>query len=165
MFGYATINKLTLVDTTSFGVNAFASSSVQEVIIPSSVKVLKDGIFTSCTSLKTVTFSEGLTDIKSSAFKNCTALETVILPSTVTNIGKQAFAGCISLKNVIVPNPDAVYDLQVFDGDINLTLCSESGSTTETYAKENNISFEVCHVSGQYQMDEQRRYTADRWKR
>ena len=63
--------------------NTFAYNTVvEEVTIPSSIKVL-DGSFSGCKALKTVNFSNGLETIKDSTFSNCTSLEEVYFPDTL----------------------------------------------------------------------------------
>ena len=52
--------------------------------------------FLSCTSLKNVTFNDGIETIGKESFKNCSALELVdyTFPSSLTTLGDHCFAGC-----------------------------------------------------------------------
>lgn len=59
--------------------------------------------FAFCTSLKTITFAQGLTTISQSAFYYCTSLREVILPESLTDIGSSAFRYCTNLRSVSFP--------------------------------------------------------------
>lgn len=126
---------------TQIGYQAFGEcTSLEEVRIPSTIKtwctLRANGImqmiydcvpFYGCTSLKKVTFAEGLTtlsgfqgvrgcplvtelDIPSSvtnidrAFATCANLEKVTLHDGLQTIGTSAFEGCSALQEVVIPN-------------------------------------------------------------
>ena len=59
--------------------------------------------FYNCTSLTSVTISEGVTSIGHGAFYNCTSLTSVSIPSSVTSIGEYAFYGCGGISFVKTP--------------------------------------------------------------
>ncbi len=61
-------------------------------------------IFSSCTNLKSVVFSEGQEYVGESMFSGCTALENVTLSSTITNIYGSAFYGCTKLPKISIPS-------------------------------------------------------------
>ncbi len=71
---------------------AFADTSIQEVIIPSTVKIIGDGAFKN-SDLNNITFASGsqLTKIGEQAFYG-TSLSQITLPNTVKNVGSYAFA-------------------------------------------------------------------------
>ena len=71
--------------------------------MPDSVAYVSDEAFMNCTSLKSVTFSEGLTSIGNSAFENCTVLTDVELPHNLMYLGGRAFANCKGLKYIFLP--------------------------------------------------------------
>ncbi len=52
----------------------------------------------SCSSLTTVTITEGVTTINANAFKNCSNLTHISIPSSIEYIGDNAFSGCDSLE-------------------------------------------------------------------
>ncbi len=64
------------------------------------------GVFEGCTSLTSVSFSEGLSILGDYTFCGCTSLKTVRLPKSMTEIAYNAFYGCTSLTALVVPNPD-----------------------------------------------------------
>ena len=87
------------------GDGEFKESSLTSIIIPASVTTIgeEDGeAFYSCTSLATVTFSEGsqLNSIGDCAFYECESLEAIVIPASVTELGYLAFGGCTSLTSV-----------------------------------------------------------------
>lgn len=58
------------------------------------------GTFANSTSLKKITFGEGIQHIASETFRGCTALEEVKLSSTVIQILGSAFRDCKKLKSI-----------------------------------------------------------------
>ena len=64
---------------------------IENLVIPESVKVIKNFAFFENTSLKSVKFNEGLQSIGNDAFKFCEGLATVVIPGNVTAIGDYAF--------------------------------------------------------------------------
>ena len=99
----------------TIGVEAFEGCTSLEVVnLPDSLETLNkynygSGVFSNCTSLKSVTIGNGLKEIKERSFENCTSLETIVfganIQSDVTDgdiegIDYNVFKGCTSLKNV-----------------------------------------------------------------
>ena len=75
-------------------------------------------------AIPTTVNNKPVVEIASGAFENAETLSWVRLPNSVTAIGKNAFAGC---------SPQ-------------LTLLGGEGSVTQTYAKNNNISFVAAGI-------------------
>ena len=88
---------------TGIGANAFQSSIIEGVIIPSSVKEIGINAFGNCPSLKDAIMFPGVLRIDNYAFQNCPKLRGVWLASTVSTIGKWAFLSCPKLKSIIIP--------------------------------------------------------------
>ncbi|MBR5460168.1 MAG: leucine-rich repeat protein, partial [Clostridia bacterium] len=65
---------------------AFAHSSLESVVVPSSVKYINANAFSDCTELRSVRLSEGVTTIGSGAFANCGKLKNLYIPSSVVNL-------------------------------------------------------------------------------
>ena len=59
--------------------------------------------FCRCSSLISVTISEGMWKIGSEAFRYCSSLTSVTIPKSVTSIGDLAFDCCRSLTSVTIP--------------------------------------------------------------
>ncbi len=78
------------------------ATSLKNVIIPSSVRVIENGAFSGCTALKEVIIITDdvdmrFTTIEKGAFYGCTALEDINIPNSLTTLGDDAFYGCTSL--------------------------------------------------------------------
>jgi len=87
----------------SIAYNAFGlNTAMESIIIPANVYRIASGAFFGCTSLKTVTLSEGLEYIEYNAFQNCTALESVTFPASLKEIKSMAFSGCTSLRHLAI---------------------------------------------------------------
>ncbi len=67
------------------------------------VKEIGAFTFQYCTTLKTVTFADGIKEIRDGTFCDCTALTSVTLPSSMKSIGQKAFEDCSSLSSIIIP--------------------------------------------------------------
>jgi hypothetical protein len=88
-------------EITKINDNAFASSRITSVNLPSRLITVGSGAFLSCASLGSVTIPEPVTTIGNFAFQNCSSLVFADLPATVTDIGSSAFASTI-LDTIIV---------------------------------------------------------------
>lgn len=126
----------------NLGRYSFSGTSLEIITLPGSIVRSGDYVFSGCTSLKSVTFDEGFPEVSSRMFSGCTALTEVVISKGIKTIGDYAFAYCTGLKKVTVPSETAVKD-GAFYGISNLTICSESGSSAESYSKKYNVTFEV----------------------
>ena len=86
---------------TSVGNNAFQGSKALGVVIPASVKTIGSNAFRSCSSLISVTMSEGVETIGDNAFRGCVQLKTMALPSSVLSVGSGVFMDCVELTQVV----------------------------------------------------------------
>lgn len=82
------------------GESVFEGSSLEEMTIPASMKIVKDGAFKNCTGLKTLTIEEGVEEIGKSAFEGCSGLTELVIPKTVTTIGEAAFKDCEAIETL-----------------------------------------------------------------
>lgn len=74
------------------------------LVLPDTVKVVRDNACYLCSNLYSVTLNEGLEKIGNMAFHKCTGLQEITLPNTVTEIGADAFSYCDGLKTVDIPS-------------------------------------------------------------
>ena len=81
-------------------------TSLQSFNVNNSLTYIADNMFSSCTSLRSVSFDKKseCTWIGTSAFSRCTAMNSIALPQKVTGIAGSAFAGCENLSRCIVPD-------------------------------------------------------------
>lgn len=82
---------------------AFFGSSLESVVIPSTIDKLPQNLFHSNKKMSSVSLSEGLTAIGEFAFKACYSLTGLTIPSTVTSIAQSAFASCVNLREIRIP--------------------------------------------------------------
>ncbi len=71
--------------------------------VPSTVKFIHSGAFSTGKNLSKVVIPEGVISIGGSAFAYCSTLLAVELPNSLTSIGKKAFYGCSSLPSITIP--------------------------------------------------------------
>ena len=67
------------------------------------VASLAAGVFSNCSSLKSIVLPEGLAEISSGAFRDCRHLETVVLPSSLSAIRSNAFTDCDAVRTLSLP--------------------------------------------------------------
>ncbi|MBR4200856.1 MAG: leucine-rich repeat protein [Oscillospiraceae bacterium] len=143
-FWGSSLTKITIPDSVTYiGAYAFEFSDLTTVTLPAGLKCIEDGTFNMCSNLSEITVPDGVTSIGMAAFECCSAMMSVTIPASVTSIGIDAFACCVGLTEIIIPTSVTVIGERAFFGCDNLTLKGYSGSYAETFAKENNIPFEV----------------------
>ena len=57
-------------------------------------------MFSNCTSLVNISFSNNLYSIRNFTFENCTILKEIVIPKSIEHIGENAFKGCTSLTKI-----------------------------------------------------------------
>lgn len=120
----------------SFGDEAFASSKIQYIDIPSGARVgnnlftgctelyrisylaeeLPDDTFNGCTKLGDVTLNNETERIGARAFKGCKTLKTLEMPEEVKEIGASAFENCTSLETLSINNKIKKIGANTFKG-------------------------------------------------
>mmetsp|Transcript_9380 Transcript_9380/g.11859 ORF Transcript_9380/g.11859 Transcript_9380/m.11859 type:complete len:465 (+) Transcript_9380:280-1674(+) len=84
------------------------------VILPKSMKVIKEEAFHDCDMMKTVTIPPILHTIEKNAFASCSNLESIELPKNLQYIGDFAFSDCVGLTEVIIPDSVKTLGIGVF---------------------------------------------------
>lgn len=113
--------------------------SVEEIILPSTLKTISYRAFAGCRRLKRIVIPEGVETIEWGAFAECHSLEEVVLPETLKHIGTQLFLNCKSLKNISIPSSITDLPDECFKGCENLDITLNSSIT-----KLGNRVFENC---------------------
>ena len=98
-------------------------------------------IFYNCSSLRTLTIPEGVTEIPAYAFQNCNGLEQMALPASAQRIGNYAFNGCSSLEAVWVGEGVNEIGENSFENCPQLVMHGIASTYAEVYAKEKGITF------------------------
>ena len=93
-------------------------AKIQKVIIPSSIEVIDDYAFYSCSELKTVVLDNGISQIGNSAFAACVQLQDIVLqengedltnakknqlPAGIAKVSDGLFYNCLALDEVYLP--------------------------------------------------------------
>ena len=91
----------------SIGYRAFDSNQdIKTLILPSTLKEIKELAFSTCMNLKEIIFSDEshLKTIKMNAFSCCNSLEYIKLPKGLETIETYAFSHTPNLKEVYIPS-------------------------------------------------------------
>ena len=121
---------------TTFTEGMYANTGLVNVTIPASVTSLNTvGVFENCTSLKTVTFHDGITgnSIGTNFFAGCTAMESITLPSAINLIGDRAFMNCSNLVTVTFNGPVSGIGNSAFENCSKLTTVNYAGELPEMF--------------------------------
>ena len=84
---------------TYIGEYAFSNTNIDEIIIPSSVSDINEGLFYDSTNLESLTISDGVKNIGNHAFDN-TIVTSINIPKSVESISSTAFAFMSTLTNI-----------------------------------------------------------------
>lgn len=88
--------------------------------VPTGVTSLKNGCFSGCSSLTSVTFPESLTTIGAGAFADCTSLSNVIISESVNTIGAEAFSGCKKMTSATIDAQITTLEAKTFENCTSL---------------------------------------------
>ena len=122
---------------TIIGEGAFADlSGLKTIIIPGTVKEIRQNAFRNNADLETVILQEGVEVIGNSAFQECSNLKNIELPESLTEIGEYAFSYDTSLNNVTIPSGITTINTYTFSYCTSLTniKLSEGLQTIDSYA-------------------------------
>ena len=89
--------------------------------VPDGVEEICDYAFSSCKTLKSVSFPKGLRRIGKSAFEGC-GLEQIDLPGGLRELGVDAFSGCSSLTDIVLPDGLIKVDISSFPVPYNTNM-------------------------------------------
>ena len=101
------------------------------LVIPNTVKKIKQGAFANCKDIVGVVLPEGITEIPDNCFNSCTSLYNVTIPNTVQRIGNYAFYACTSLTNLELPRELTTIGKKAFYwcSSINKLICNDKLKT------------------------------------
>ena len=88
----------------------FQESGLQEIVLPSTLRVIGTYTFSNCAQLRKISLPAGLRELGASCFE-VSGIEEVTIPSRVRAIGERAFADCKSLAMVIFPLDSALEEI------------------------------------------------------
>ncbi len=93
---------------TAISENAFFNSNVERITMPNTIKTIGAGAFYSCSSLRSIVISSGVTKLMENTFRGCSSLTDVTLPNSLDFISSQVFYKCSSLSRIVIP-PSVTY--------------------------------------------------------
>ncbi len=113
-YGCSSLESILLPSTlTELKDNAFTNTALKEISIPESVTEMGAGTFSGCRNLKKVNVPSGVTAIKRYLFSECTALEELTLPESIKSIGYSAF-NSTNLKVFTLPSTVEAIEAEAF---------------------------------------------------
>ncbi len=81
------------------------NKSLEEIVLPKSLKKMGNAVFMNCSKLKKITFGEELTLIGYHLFDNCTSLNFIDMsPTQIRTLSQFTFFNCTHLKEVLLPS-------------------------------------------------------------
>ncbi len=78
------------------------NDAIGRVVLPDSVREIRENAFRGCVSMQTIELSEKLEVIERGAFESCKKLLKIALPQTVKRMGESAFKRCFKLESFTV---------------------------------------------------------------
>lgn len=108
---------------------SFAPGGITDYEIPSGVKKLFNGSFSSCSEIEYIIIPDSVEEIGPQCFVDCRSLREIVIPESVTLINSSAFVACSSLRTIHIPENTRIGS-GVFDS------CTSLESFTGRYASE-----------------------------
>lgn len=115
-------------------------NSLKKVTIGDMVTKIKNGLFSDCIGLTSLSVPNNVTSIEANSFKGCTGLTSIDMGSGLKNIGNNAFEGCTGFTSITLGNDVNDIGNCVFKGCVNLNLVN-IGSQVQTIGER---AFEGC---------------------
>ena len=111
---------------------AFEGTSITSITIPSKVKILGTYVFTRCSQLKTANINTTIiTELKEGLFSSCSSLTSLKIPSSIKKIGESFAYGCSSLSSITLPSNVTSIGNNAFAECTNLSSVSLPSSVTD----------------------------------
>ncbi len=167
--GVRTVDFGSLATFTGVSEYAFASSRLENVVLPDTVQRVEEGAFSGfagesfvcpdrlsyigakafykANAMKNFTFASGMLSIGSEAFYGNSELEKIILPDGLTSVGASAFAGCEKVTSLTIGTELKSVGVSAFDGLLRLALIEYNARLLSDLSIDNNV-FRNGGVSG-----------------
>ena len=113
-----------------------------DLSIPAQIKKIKLGAFQGCNSINTLYYNT-TASIPEQGFFGCTSLETVSLSDGVTSIGRLAFGKCESLTMIRIPDSVTTINEYAFNECPNMCIHCYRDSYAQQFAKDKGLDFYI----------------------
>lgn len=131
------------------------AKTIKTMTIPENVFYIGERAFNGCTILEDLTLNDGLSRIGEFAFAGNELLREIVLPKTLQTLATGAFTNCSKLYKVTIYNDNLKFGTEgkIFDEIVNkegqnqLTIYANEGSTSQEYVKNKNINFGPLKVN------------------
>lgn len=150
----------------------FEGSSIQNISLPSGLKILGGKVFKRCRSLNSINLPNSIEEICEECFSDCTSLVSVLLPDNLKLIDKGAFSNCVIVEIVFPQKVEQVLG-SAFSGcrSLSKVTLNEGLKTMGWYVFQNcpnltdivipqsvtKIGSDVFNITGWYQPSDRRR--------
>ena len=104
--------------------------SVEGIVVPNTVKKIRESAFADCRQLKSVVISDSVTFMEAFAVSGCTHLKNVTLGKRLTTLGSNVFRNCDSLEEIYIPNNVTYIMGSAFSNCYSLKKISLPGTMT-----------------------------------
>lgn len=152
---------------TAIGTSVFSGTEIKSIVIPDTVKEIKDYAFYNCKNLTSITLSKNLEILGTNVFNLCRSLESIEIPSSVKDLGTYTFSAS-GLKSITIPESKTLTKISYYvffqcqkltevtlpstvtlieknaisDCPNKITIKAPDGSYAQKYANDNNFNFE-----------------------
>ena len=136
------LKSIALDNITSIRNSGFKNSGLESVEAPK-LESIEAEAFLGCTNLVQVDFSKSsLKELKNAVFSGCSALKVCKLPDTLTSIGNNVFNGASSLTEITIPNNCASIGDDAFAGSgVTTIFWNWTGAGAPTLPSNTNAAF------------------------
>ena len=133
---------------TQIGSYAFyKNKTIKEVVLPSTVKFIRDYAFSCCSKLQTINLPNGLQEIGWQAFCRNYYLNHVVIPETVVRLEGNVFYRCDRLADLTIPKTLTDFTDETF----NTTLWYKNTYANEDFHILNNVLIGVSDAVKQWE--------------
>ncbi|MBQ2712247.1 MAG: leucine-rich repeat domain-containing protein [Clostridia bacterium] len=84
-------------------------SNLKTLVIPNTVKIIRERAFYACSSLTEITIPDSVTTVERDAFGFCRSAKTISIGAGVATLGEMAFYRCFAVEQFVVSEANAAY--------------------------------------------------------
>jgi len=151
-FGAADFIHVSMADSVvEMGEAVFQYGDFESIRLSAGLREITKDSFFNNNALKSIEIPRGIVSIGESAFAACGSLEDVMISDTVKTIEAYAFSGCPNLVRALIPSSVKQIGADAFANcSETLVLLGAEGDYAQTYAQENNLTFQAVYNEDGY---------------